>query len=81
MAPLARWAARDAEAGLSSRGDEEEMPGTLVEQRGWLSEAGFANVDLLWKNMNTVLLCAVRDHLHLPEGEHHDEHDGHSHAH
>jgi hypothetical protein len=86
---LATWAARDSEAGLTARG-ASDMPGSLSEQLGWLSDAGFGNVDVVWKDMNLALFVAVRDHLHLPEGFHddhtpaahsHDHEHSHSHEH
>jgi tRNA (cmo5U34)-methyltransferase len=77
LAPLGRWVSNDAEADLS-RGGGHDMPGTLLEQLVWLSEAGFACADVVWKSMNTVILCGVRDHLHMPEGE--GEEHGHDHG-
>jgi SAM-dependent methyltransferase len=71
---LGPWVAKDADAHLNRSGGSD-MPGTLMEQLGWLAEAGFGNVEVFWREMNTALLCAVRDHLHLPESE-----DGHDHA-
>jgi SAM-dependent methyltransferase len=79
LAALSPWAAKDPEAGLNGRGGGSGMPGTMIEQMGWLSEAGFACVDVPWKDLNTVLFCAIRDHLHMPEG--HAAEDAHSHAH
>ena len=79
--PLAAWAAQDLEAGLNTRRHDDELPGTLLEHLGWLGEAGFNGVDVLWKDLSTALFCGVRDHIHIPSDEHaHDEH-GHSHAH
>lgn len=75
---LVGWAAKDGEAHLSATHAHSPLPGTLVEHLGWLGEAGFGAADVLWKNMNVALLCAVRDHLHLPEG--HGDH-GHDHGH
>ena len=66
--------AKDAEAGLTGRGTGEGLPGNLLEHLGWLGEAGFGNVDVLWKDLSVALLCGVRDHLHMPDGGH-----GHSH--
>ncbi|MPZ50121.1 MAG: methyltransferase domain-containing protein [Dehalococcoidia bacterium] len=81
LAPLGPWVAKDHEAGLR-RGGGHDMPGTLIEQLGWLSEAGFSTVDVVWKNMNTVLLCGLRDHLHMPEGEGgHAAEGAHGHSH
>ena len=79
LAGLAAWAARDAEAGFSAhRHDDDELPGSLLEHLSWLGEAGFSCVDVLWKDLETALLCGVRDHFHLPEAAHSDGH-GHSH--
>jgi hypothetical protein len=78
---LGPWVAKDAEAGLNGRSGGADMPGTLQEQLGWLSEAGFACVEVPWKNMNAVLLCALRDHVHMPEGEEHAEGEAHGHSH
>jgi hypothetical protein len=53
------------------------MPGSLLEHLGWLSEAGFNAVEVLWKEMPTALVCGIRDHLHLPDG--HAQAGGHAH--
>ncbi|MCX6021785.1 MAG: class I SAM-dependent methyltransferase [Chloroflexi bacterium] len=68
--PLAAWSAKDPEAGLTGRRDGTDLPGTLIEHLGWLSEAGFGNVDVLWKDLSTSLLCGVRDHVHMPDAAH-----------
>ncbi len=82
LAPLAPWAAKDPEAGLAGREGDPGLPGTMLEHLGWLSEAGFGNVDVVWKNMNTALFCAIRDHLHLPAGgDGHAKAEAHGHAH
>ena len=80
---LATWAADDPEAGLAAGGSGgHDLPGTLLEHLGWLGEAGFAGVDVLWKDLRVALLCGVRDHLHVPEAEHaHDGEPPPSHAH
>ena len=67
---LATWAAKDPEAGLAAGGRGADLPGTVAEHLGWLDEAGFAEVDVLWKDLRVALLCGVRDHLHVPETEH-----------
>jgi tRNA (cmo5U34)-methyltransferase len=72
LSGLGRWVAKDPEAGLSRSGGHD-MPATMLEQLGWLNEAGFPCVEVPWKELNTVLFCALRDHLHLPEGA-----DGHA---
>jgi tRNA (cmo5U34)-methyltransferase len=74
--PLAAWAAQDPDAGLNTRRHNDELPGTLLEHLGWLAEASFTCVDVLWKDLSSALLCGVRDHIHIPSDEH-----GHSHAH
>jgi ubiquinone/menaquinone biosynthesis C-methylase UbiE len=81
MAPLAAWSAKDVEAGLNGRSGGAGMPGTVAEQLGWLSEAGFAAVDVLYKDMSMALLCGIRDHLHLPDNEHNHGSEGHTHSH
>ena len=82
LAPWAGWAAKDKEAGLNGRVGERVMPGTLLEQLGWLNEAGFGCVDVLWKDMSVTLFCAIRDHLHMPDGDGHGGHGaGGGHAH
>ena len=82
LAPLAAWAGKDPEAGFIGRGGGSQFPGTLVEQVGWLSEAGFATVDVPWKEMNVAIFCAVRDHLHMPDAEDHaHSHETHAHSH
>jgi SAM-dependent methyltransferase len=64
---LASWAARDPEAQLSANTPRHDLPGTMFEHLGWLSEAGFAAADAMWKNLNVVCFCALKDHLHLPD--------------
>lgn len=79
---LASWAARDPEAGLYERAaGVANHPGTVTEHVGWLTEAGFAIVDVLWKDPRVALICGLRDHLHLPEAEPGQMHDGHAHEH
>lgn len=83
LAPLAPWAAKDLEAGLTltGHGGGAGLPGTLLEQLGWLSEAGFNCVDVLWKDLSTALVCGIRDHLHMPAGADAPGADGaHTHA-
>jgi tRNA (cmo5U34)-methyltransferase len=83
LTALGPWMAKDPDAQITRSGGRD-MPGTMQEQIGWLNEAGFPCVEVIWKELNTVLFCAIRDHLHMPEGE--DDHghgggDGHAHAH
>jgi hypothetical protein len=82
LSALAPWAAEDPDAGLSaSNVHGHDLPGTLLEHLGWLSEAGFGGVEVFWKNMNMAVVCGIRDHLHMPEGqETHSHEGGHSHA-
>ncbi len=80
LGPLAPWAARDDEAGVSAS-YRAEAPGSLLEQLSWLGEAGFNCVDVLWKDLSKALLCGVRDHIHIPESDHEHGGGGHSHAH
>jgi tRNA (cmo5U34)-methyltransferase len=81
LAPLGAWASRDPEAGLVEHRINLPVPGTLTEQLGWLAEAGFNAVDVLWKDLDTALLCGIRDELHMPEQAHaasppaHEHHD------
>ena len=77
LAPLAAWAAQDAEAGIAADHIRMAAPGSLLEQLGWLSEAGFNCVDVLWKDLSKALVCGIRDHLHMPEGFD----GGHAHGH
>ena len=44
------------------------MPGTLLEQLGWLSEAGFGTVEVYWKEMDLALIGGINGHLHMPWG-------------
>lgn len=84
LADLATWAARDPEAGFFARGAGAERVGTVNEQLGWLSEAGYPIVDVLWKDLRSALFCGVRDHLHLPDDSHSREaasEHAHSHEH
>jgi hypothetical protein len=41
-----------------------DLPGTLLEHLRWLSEAGFAGVEVLWKNMNIAVVCGIRAASH-----------------
>lgn len=92
LAGLVPWAAQDGEAGISAHMPLHEAPGTLAEQLEWLREAGFPCADVLWKELQTAVLCGVRDHLHLPaeahgngaahsHGHNHDDHGNHDHDH
>jgi SAM-dependent methyltransferase len=76
LGPLAAWAVRDPDAGVTAHNDGAGMPGTLLEQLGWLNEAGFGCVEVFWKEMNLALVCGIRDHLHMPEG--HAAEDAHT---
>jgi tRNA (cmo5U34)-methyltransferase len=82
LSELGAWAAKDPDAGLSGRSPHgAELPGTLQEHLGWLSEAGFPGVEVIWKNIDTAVMCGIRDHLHMPEGhEAHAHEGGHSHS-
>jgi tRNA (cmo5U34)-methyltransferase len=79
LRPLAAWAGRDPEAGLSGRFGGRGAPGTLEEQVGWLREAGYTAADCFWKEFQVALFGGLRDHLHLPEI--HDGHEAHAHDH
>jgi tRNA (cmo5U34)-methyltransferase len=81
LASLSAFAALDPDAMVSSSGDQSDAPGSLLEHLGWLAEAGFHDVDVLWKNLDTTLVCGVRDHLHVPEVEGHDGARGHDGGH
>lgn len=82
LSAMAAWAAQDPEAGLSGSNVHHDLPGTLLEHLGWLSEAGFGGIEVFWKNMNVAVICGFRDHLHMPEGHDAPAHEGgHSHAH
>ena len=67
LVALSSWAARDPEAQLNATTPRHALPGTVIEQVGWLSEAGFATADAMWKNMSVVCFCALKGHLNLPE--------------
>jgi SAM-dependent methyltransferase len=73
LAALAGWAEKDPDAGISGNSPHGEMPGTLLEQLAWLTEAGFGCAEVFWREMNLALICGIRDHLHLPDAE-----DGHA---
>ncbi len=64
---LSNWAAQDPEAQLNASTPRHSLPGTMIEQIGWLYEAGFATVDAMWKNLNVVCFCALKGRLALPE--------------
>jgi SAM-dependent methyltransferase len=82
LAELVPWAARDEEAKLNTF-SPHEVSSTLLDHLEWLKEAGFGTVDVLVKELNVALVCAVRDHLHMPETahDHGHSHSEHSHAH
>ena len=67
LVALSEWAANDPDAQLSAATPRHSLPGTMIEQIGWLSEAGFATADAMWKNLSVVCFCALKDQLHLPE--------------
>ncbi|MGE0059192.1 MAG: class I SAM-dependent methyltransferase [Dehalococcoidia bacterium] len=79
LADLVPWAARDEEAALNTH-RPHEVSATLNDHLGWLSEAGFGTVDVLCKDLNAALICAIRDHLHMPEGYDHAHAHAHSHG-
>ena len=86
LSRLGEWITRDAEAGFGGPPhDANDMPGTLLEQLGWLGEAGFGTVDVYWKELDLALLSGINGHLHMPWGHGDDpskEHgDGHGHGH
>jgi SAM-dependent methyltransferase len=80
---LADWVAKDSEASFSARCGHEDIPGTMTEQLGWLSEAGFGTVDVFWKEMYLALICGINGHLHMPwgHGDDPDQAQTHGHAH
>ena len=85
---LGDWAARDTEAGIGGPPhDAAGMPGTLTEQLGWLTEAGFNTVEVYWKEMDLALLSGINGHLHMPWGHGDDPEkagdkaSGHGHSH
>jgi SAM-dependent methyltransferase len=79
---LGEWIARDNEAGFGpAPHDAADMPGTLLEQLGWLNEAGFNCVEVYWKEMDLALLSGINGHLHMPWGHGDDPAGGHSHGH
>ena len=57
------------------------MPGTLVEHLGWLSEAGFNSAEVYWKEMDLALLSGINGHLHMPWGHGDDPEKGGDHGH
>lgn len=79
---LGEWITRDGEAGFGAAPhDAAGMPGTLLEQLSWLSEAGFGCVEVYWKEMDLVLLSGINGHLHMPWGHGDDPAKDHSHGH
>jgi SAM-dependent methyltransferase len=84
LAALGPWAEKDEEAKLNGHAPHQ-VSSTLLDHMGWLGDAGFGTVDVLWKDMNVALVCGVRDHLHMPEAAHDHGHahgeETHSHEH
>lgn len=69
LARLSDWITRDEEADFSGAPhDVDNMPGTLQEHLGWLSEAGFGTVEVYWKQMDLALMSGINGHLHMPWG-------------
>jgi SAM-dependent methyltransferase len=90
LARLGDWITRDTEAGFGGPPhDVANMPGTLVEHLGWLTEAGFNSAEVYWKEMDLALLSGINGHLHMPWGHGDDPEkaqadghgDGHGHGH
>ncbi|MFN8633731.1 MAG: class I SAM-dependent methyltransferase [Chloroflexota bacterium] len=88
LARLGEWIARDEEAGFGGAPhDAADMPGTLIEHLGWLSEAGFNTAEVYWKEMDLALMAGINGHLHMPWGhgddpskeQGHDHGQGHGH--
>lgn len=90
LARLGDWITKDSEAGFGGPPHSSaDMPGTMIEHLGWLSEAGFGCVEVYWKEMDLALIAGINGHLHMPWGHgddpdkahgHGDSH-GHVHAH
>jgi SAM-dependent methyltransferase len=86
LARLADWITRDEEAGFAGAPhDAADLPGTMIEHLGWLTEAGFGTVEVYWKEMSLVLIGAINGHLHMPWGHGDDpstaQGDGHGQGH
>jgi ubiquinone/menaquinone biosynthesis C-methylase UbiE len=64
---LSTWAAQDPDAQLNATTPRHALPGTMIEQIGWLSEAGFSAADAMWKNLNVVCFGALKGPMHLLE--------------
>jgi tRNA (cmo5U34)-methyltransferase len=67
LVSLAEWAGQDPDAQLSAIMPRHDLPGTMIEQLEWLSEAGFTAADAMWKNLNVVCFCALKNQLRVPE--------------
>ena len=67
LAPLGRWAGRDPDAGFGGGGGGSRPPGTMAEQLGWLSEAGFTAVDCFWREYGRALFGGWRGSVRVPE--------------
>lgn len=82
LARLGDWITRDPEAGFGGAPHSAaEMPGTLLEHLGWLSEAGFNSAEVYWKEMDLALLSAINGHLHMSWGHGDDPDKGHGGGH
>jgi len=62
----ARWARRDPDAGIGAGGGGGRPAGTLVEQLGWLREAGFTAVDSYWRDYGMALFGGWRGRVRIP---------------
>ena len=66
---LGVWADSDPDAGYSISSPHMELPASLDEQLAGLRAAGFAEVECVYREFQTVIVVATRNELRVPQGE------------
>jgi tRNA (cmo5U34)-methyltransferase len=66
---LGVWSGEDPDASFQIATPHMELPASLENQLAWLREAGFAAVECVYREFQTVIVVGVRDELRVPEVE------------
>ena len=64
---LGVWADDDPDASYYIATPHMELPATLEDQLHWLREAGFAAVECVYREFQTVIVVAARDAICVPQ--------------
>ncbi len=66
---LGVWSGEDPDASFQIATPHMELPASLEDQLAWLREAGFAAVECVYREFQTVIVVGVRDEIRVPEVE------------